>query len=170
MGSQRVKHDWATELNWMILMVSVTGTPSCQVPPQNLSSPFISWNSNVSTSREWIKDGLSLSLWLTSHPSASANSPRSDEVVLQDVPLAAYSFSISVDCKIICLSNHYWSDMTAWDQGGRSYRLAVGDHNGVIYELRSLNNSLGAQNPLKHRGQSQHRWTLMPFSSSFWPS
>lgn len=42
--------------------------------------------------------------------------------------------------------------MTEWDQGSRSYRLAVGDHNGVFYELRSLNSLLGAQSPLKHRG------------------
>ena len=143
----------------MILMASVTGTPGCLVPPQNLSSPFISWTRNVSTSRGWIKDGLSLSLWLTStHPSASANSPRFDEVVLQDVPLSAYSFSLSVDCNCVFLCqiiiglSGIICDMTEWDQGGRSYRLTVGDHNGVIYELRSLNNLLGAQSPFKHRG------------------
>lgn len=100
--------------------------------------------------------GWPLPLTLTSHPLTSANSPRSDEVVLQDVPLAAYSFSISADHKIICQIIIGLSviicDMTEWDQGGRSYRLAVGDHNGVIYELRSLNNLLGSQSPLKHRG------------------
>lgn len=143
--------------------------------------------------RGWTKIGLSLSLWLTFiHPSASADSPKSDEVLLPGAPLAACSFSAITGCNSLCtrLSSSLilWGACTYWllhSQSAHSNYLWYKWMNeistarniglqsvtrGATYELRGLSKYWGPKvfyNTEAHPSADGH---LMSFPSSLWPS